>query len=862
MKPTARVALRRGALALSEFPMHSKVDRGSTHASSDTTSTDNAATNDASGSASSTSTRLVSTDRLAALARTAGNHVRTTFRDLRPGAGAAQRFVGRQALAFTRLGFTDTMPSAPAGMHGHKGTHARASVAAKSTAPVTSDPPATASHARAKNHTAPTSIIADVTPERRDEQYAAAAQLNQCFEAYLQAQGLEVIHNSGRNNNCAIYALLNHAAPHLDSGEQHRTAGEIRAKFDRTHPGERGRMLLLDAQQGGHGRELVSLVNQRFNVDMSVGVVQAGIEADHPATQIGVLEGNDRPAGRQPTHRVVVWDQHGHYEAITGAAPREPVAPGFAVASTPVAPSASRFAGLAALGSRRVSTVVATSATASAAAKSSAYELEPLSFGTDPGSWLDEIVGPGDDTASAVPKPSEDAISGKDRSATETTSPAKGTHPDFRVPPRAWQWGQAFDRSKPGFTAVEANGIRPFGNLFNAAAATSHGEAGTDLAITGVSVGAAHELVGGGLNGHALLASAAKKKRYGNQLDAMLAADVARFREKPLLETLILTRDSKGRFVYDTDKVMALATSENPKYPDEIAHAKNVFLTAYIRDEVAGKRQNRAIYEVGRNTLGLTSAALLMGATHGLAAAPASASALATKEAGLAIGFVNALDVGKGLRGMKQRLRDDKRREIDNNFLTRRLGLKPGDIPAGTPQEAIDGVHAAMTDGARVEADQKLFRRIFRGSLLNEKKATSVKGDKAELAATHALSVIDYHVSQFAARNEGGLEAFHREIHQPGATLRQKENALSSAIKNDLDLRTAYDLMRDIGMRRSEATVAIHNVATRKLELSLATDPARANGAATEEARKKAETADGKPDSSDVRALKGALQRR
>jgi len=687
------------------------------------------------------------------------------------------------------------------------------------------------------------SMVADVPAAQRDAQYAAAAAHNRRFEAHLHGLGLEVVRNSGSNNNCAIYSLLDIAAPRLSAPQRHQAADEIRASFDKTHPQEKGQMLLLDMQAGGHGRDLVSIVNKKFGVDMSVGVVQAGYEESHPMTQLGTLRAqgsNSKP----PTHQGVVWDQHGHYEAIREAAPEAnikkpalktdtPAKPVAAPSSSATAPSSSPLTKLAAIGKWRTPAPGAKSAD-KAKGKTESYQLSELNFKTETADWAK-------DTEKAV---------------TDASKLKETPDPKFVLPPRKLNIGQPYDRNKPGFTAIESLGIRPFGNLFNAAAAGMHGNTSAALLGTGVGVGAVHDALLGGINGHALLASIQKGKRYGTQLESMLVKDIEKFKKDPQLATLILTKDNKGKFVYDMEKVAKLAASEEPEHKEASAHAKNVFLTAFIKDEVAGKRQNRATYEVTRNVVGFASAGAILGGTLGVAAAPASAVAIGAKSAGLGMGFANALDGAKGVRGLKQRMRDDKEREIDQRFLSKRMDMKNVAYPKSVPQEAINGAQAAMKDNAKQEANQVLFRRLLTGEHIDEKKSTNAKQSRAELAAKHAYAIVDYHVDEFAGQKEGNLEAFHRNLYAPGLSQRDRTKRRESSIKNDDSLRRAYDLMRDVGMRRGEAALSIHKLIMRKIEKDMAADPDRI-GAATEAAK----VYDGKPEAGDIREMRTVLRR-
>lgn len=724
-------------------------------------------------------------------------------------------------------------------------------------------------------------VVPDVTPEQRDEQYRATASLNHKFESHLQGLGLEVVHNSGRSNNCAIYSLLDIAAPKLDQGQRHQAAREIRAAFDSKRPDEAGKMLLLDMGNGGHGRDLVSLVNKKYGVDMQVGVVQAGLDDDNPVTQIATLRADDA-ATKPPTHRGVVWDQHGHFESVRAAAPQTATPTKTAASTSTETKSAQTTSaqtastekkgtsGTSATTQHPASTKPGThdaSHTSTAAVKTSSTEKTastPFAKLASIGKWR-----PGASTKPAA-KAAESFQLAELDFKTDTRDWAKDTDkavkdasklkdppdPKFVVPPRKRDIGQAYDRSKPGFTAIESVGIRPFGNLFNATAAGIHGEANAALLGTGAGVGGIHDAMLGAMNGHALAASVQKGKRYEKQLDSMLAKDIERFQKDPQLDTLILTKDKKGKFVYDMDKVAKLAASEKPEHKEAAAHAKNVFLTAYIKDEVAGKRRNRATYELTRNTVGFASAGAVLGGTLGIAAAPGAAAAIGAKSAGLSLGFANALDLAKGVRGLKQRMRDDKERDINDRFLTKRMDMKDVAYSSSMPQEAIDGAQAALKANAKSDADEVLFRSLLTGKHIDETKSTEAKKGRADIAAKHAYEVVDYHVNEFATEKEGNLEAFHRNLTEPGLSQRDKTKRLASSVKDDPSLRSAYDLMRDVGMRRSEANVAIHALIRRKIDTEMAGDPNRA-GATTLAAQKY----DGKPEAGDIRDMRAVLRR-
>lgn len=440
---------------------------------------------------------------------------------------------------------------------------------------------------------------------------------------------------------------------------------------------------------------------------------------------------------------------------------------------------------------------------------------------------------------------------------------------DFRAPLPERQPGQAYDRSKPGFTLAEANGIRPLAPLFNATAAHHHGEVATGLAIGGLASGLAHETAGAGMNGHALFASWHKRRRYDRQLSAMRDRDVAAFSGAAIggdarrLDRLILTRDRNGKLDYDLDKVMKLAANDDPLLAAQSAHAKDVLLTLYIRHEVAGKRMSRAAYELARNALGIASGAALIAGTQGLAAAPASAAAVAAKQAGFALALLNALDVGKGVRGLKQRMRNDKARDIDRSALRSRMTLDTRGIDDETPDEAIKGVHAVLKDNGRIEADRKRFGKLFPGRWIDEKKSTTNKNDMADLTARHALTLVERSIARFAGEGDANLHAFHARVHPHNASTSQQKRALRDAIERDAHLVDAYNLMRDLGMRGGEARIAIDGLIARRIEIGLANDPATSRARATDAGRKHAEqqrSGERAPD--DITAMRTVLQRR
>ncbi|MBN3817438.1 sigma-E factor negative regulatory protein, partial [Paraburkholderia sp. Se-20369] len=260
---------------------------------------------------------------------------------------------------------------------------------------------------------------------------------------------------------------------------------------------------------------------------------------------------------------------------------------------------------------------------------------------------------------------------------------------------------------------------------------------------------------------------------------------------------------------------------------------------------------------------GIASGAALIAGTQGLAVAPASVGAVAAKQVGFSLALVNALDIGKGVRGLKQRMRNDKAREIDRNMLRERTTLDARGIDGETPDEAIKGIHAALTDNGRIEADGKRFGKVFPGRWINEKKSTANKDAMADLTARHAMTIIDRSIDRFAGEGHAKLHAFYQRIHAKHASTSRQKRALRDAIDHDADLMNAYHLMRDLGMRGGEARVAIESLIVRRIEAGLANDPATSRARATDAGRKyAAQAASGERAPDDVTAMRTVMQRR
>ncbi|APR38319.1 hypothetical protein BTO02_22710 [Paraburkholderia sp. SOS3] len=169
----------------------------------------------------------------------------------------------------------------------------------------------------------------EVERSRRDSELSGQSDNNQAFRRHLERNGLESIPNSGSGNNCAIYSLVQQLRPHLQGKALDDEVGEIRARYDDAvdevrrsqpnRPNERGKMLFFDTGSNSSASTLLDLINERYDVNVKVGVVQAGL-GDADVVRLGTVRGSST-ANRDYTHRLVVWDQLGHYEAVTAHDP-------------------------------------------------------------------------------------------------------------------------------------------------------------------------------------------------------------------------------------------------------------------------------------------------------------------------------------------------------------------------------------------------------------------------------------------------------------------------------------------------------------------------------------------------------------
>jgi hypothetical protein len=464
--------------------------------------------------------------------------------------------------------------------------------------------------------------------------------------------------------------------------------------------------------------------------------------------------------------------------------------------------------------------------------------------------------------------------------ATDTPPNDAPQDPGFKLPARSQRLGQPVYRDKPGFSLLETNKLRPDASVAGAIGIGTHSTAGAATgAVVGGSLTAAHEAVSALVNGHAFFAARERKQRYGEQLDSLLQDDLKKFQSDidngvPIRpETMILKRKNgiqktsdlvtkpasnapenprtnartktnpSAELDYDMDAVRKLAASDDPELKNEAAHAKNVLLTAFLKDDVAAKQGNRAAYEFIRNTVAIGAATATAVGTHGASVAAAGSHAVATaaseRIAGSALAGAGALDVGKGIRGLKQRMRDEKAEVAGSYELHKRHAF--ADSVAGEnadPQmkqafddlgdardKLIKDTHLAFRQQAHTQAGQERYGKIFPGTLINERKSTAAKKETRDLVGKHAHAVVEYQMGVGDPARQKTLANQWNTIMQSGGTRQTRARQFAALIDADPGMKNAYQLLRDTGMGRSESIYTMQRMVEMSIESKLAKDP-------------------------------------
>ncbi|MBR8130791.1 hypothetical protein [Burkholderia ambifaria] len=161
----------------------------------------------------------------------------------------------------------------------------------------------------------------EISPEQADLERAGQADNNNRLREFLDARGFELVPSPSKGHNCSIYSLVQQIRPALSGARLDAEVAAIRALYDNAcgadpaRANDRGNMLHFDAHRGGAAPLLLDIVNRRYGCNVEVGVIIAGVDA-HPLAHCGAIRSPASSALDTVTHRIVVCNLLGHYEAV------------------------------------------------------------------------------------------------------------------------------------------------------------------------------------------------------------------------------------------------------------------------------------------------------------------------------------------------------------------------------------------------------------------------------------------------------------------------------------------------------------------------------------------------------------------
>ncbi|CAG9207848.1 conserved hypothetical protein [Paraburkholderia sabiae] len=451
-------------------------------------------------------------------------------------------------------------------------------------------------------------------------------------------------------------------------------------------------------------------------------------------------------------------------------------------------------------------------------------------------------------------KPPAASASGQRPAKPLPAIPGKPGNVHSFVPPKA-ESGGGFARfanmlgaNRKGVHAVGLASKKPMNNILNAASSNEHGKFAYDAAP-------ATELVNAAASGSTAMAAHNISKRYGNKVNDMLAADVARFeaassmagtpgaslnqglvkpkeltpaqelafrRNPSVPENQLITKDAKGNWQYDKAKLTRIA--KDTSHPDS-THARDVLATMSIAENKGKQRRGAALATLGSG-IGVAATTAQIVGTHG-----AITPALVAGHAGL--GGKEALELKKPFVEARQDMRNEKSDEVLRHVNRRMDELPP--LPADAPIGAKAGAYAVAYESARRNAaQQNNFGFRIPGSMINDRKSATVKSDAQDLANKHISSIAQNGIKAASENSLTQLGSVDKELN---LTKSQREKRAMEHINGDADLKAVHTLLTDTGIPRGEAAMLMskmseHSLSARKADAAPA--PAKATADADE----------------------------
>lgn len=281
---------------------------------------------------------------------------------------------------------------------------------------------------------------------------------------------------------------------------------------------------------------------------------------------------------------------------------------------------------------------------------------------------------------------------------------------------------------------------------------------------------------------------------------------------------LLITRDSKGNWQYDKQKLLRIAQDNDHSHA---RHARDVLTLMHIGKHQGTQRRNNAVYQTVAAGLNAAASALMIGGTHG-AALPVVAAGYAVAS-GRELLFLKA-----PFEQHRQTLRDTKAEQmarIVKRDLERfrpqaaddrstpisavQVGAPPAALPDDFPLDAKAGIVATAWANARKRVEGQRFGKWIPGAWIDEDKSTAAKQVERELVVSHVLEQVRQELARLDRQSPQALSTLRDVAGDPRLSLSRRVRTMMANVKAEPGLQAIHALLTDMGMRKSEALAVL-----------------------------------------------------